>query len=408
MPMNSVARRSAALLLVTTAVALPLAPVSAQEMRVAVDVSAGGAYSTNPFLIRGGGGGAASTELSVTPQVSFVDERSEASIVARYRRSDYLTRYSSAEAYGFTALARRAMSARLNMRADVSFDSSIIGQNGLGVVGVVDPTLTPGPVLGTPDITLIGLNQRQTTISASMGGDYRLSSRDTLNARASITRISYGDGNDAGPLLSSRTTAGTVGYSRALSERLSLGAQGSGSWIDYDNPSYSGHTYSPQLTLNYQLNPRINLSGGAGVVFVSSTTPRGTFNTTGFSGTLNACRNAGRSVQCLRAYSDAQPTGLGDVSLRYGAALDYSYQLREFDLVRASVDYSRLNTTSNTTLQAPNTDFFSAQTSYERSFTRRVFAGASVGYRQANGRGFGSPSDVTFRLFLRTRLGDIR
>ncbi|MFK3891070.1 hypothetical protein [Sphingomonas sp. NPDC079357] len=405
---KSVARGSAALLLASAVVVLPLAPAVAQETRASVDVSAGVAYATNPFLIRGGGDGSASTELAITPQVSFVDERNTASLVARYRRSDYLTRYSPAEAYGFSALARRAMSSRLNLRADLSYDSSIIGQGGLGIVGVVDPTVAPSPVLGTPDITLIGLNQRQSSISSSIGGDYRLSTRDTITAQASINRVSYGGGSNNGLLLSSRTTGATVGYSRSLSERLSVGAQGSGTWIDYDNPGYSGHTYSPQATVNYQLSQNVTLSGGAGLIFVSSTTPRGTVNATGFSGNFNGCRTAGRSIQCLRGYSDAQPTGLGDVSRRMGAAADYSYQLREFDVVRASIEYSRLTSTSNTTLQAPRTDFLSGQASYERSFTRRVFAGASVGYRQANGRGFGSPSDVTFRLFLRTRLGDIR
>ena len=404
---KSMTRGAAALLLASTTVALPLAPAVAQETRVAVDVTAGGAYSTNPFLVRDGGEGAASTELAITPQLSFVDERNQASLVARYRRSDYLTRYSAAEAYGFSALARRAMSARLNLRADVSYDSSIIGQNGLGLVGAVNPNPIPGPDLRTPDISLIGLNQRQNAVAAAFGADYRLSTRDTVTGQVSINRVSYGDGGNAF-LLSSRTADATIGYSRSLSERLSVGAQGSGTWIDYDNPGYSGHTYAPQGTLTYQLSPRVNLSGGLGAVFVSSTTPAGTVTATGLSANFNGCRDGGRSVQCLRAYSDAQPTGLGDVSRRYGAAADYSYQLREFDVVRASIEYSRLNTTSNTTLQAPRTDFVSGQASYERSFTRRIFAGASVGYRHANGRGFGSPSDVTFRLFLRTRLGDIR
>ncbi|MEH3123105.1 MAG: hypothetical protein PGN16_14200 [Sphingomonas phyllosphaerae] len=407
-PCTSVARRAAALLLATAAVALPIAPVVAQETRAAVDVSAGAAYSTNPFLVRGGGESAVSTELSIVPQVNFVDERSQASILARYRRSDYLTRYNSAEAYGISATARRVMSSRLSLRADATYDSSIIGQNGLGVVGVVNPNPVPGPDLSTPDITLIGLNQRQNAISAAIGGDYRISTRDTINGQVSINRVSYGGGAAGGLLLSSRTTGASIGYNRSLSERLSIGAQGAGSWIDYDNPGYSGHTYSPQGTLSYQASQLVNLSLGAGVVFVSSTTPRGTFTTTGLSGTFTGCRNGGRAVQCVRAYSDAQPTGLGDVSRRFGASLDYSYQLREYDFVRASVEYTRLTTTSDTTLQAPRTSFLSGQATYERGITRRLFAGASVGYRQADSTGFGTPHDVTFRLFLRTRLGDIR
>lgn len=400
----TLARGASVLLLTGTLTALPLAPLDAQETRAAVDVSVGGSYSTNPFLIRGGGAGAFATELAVTPQVTFLDERSEATILARYRRSDYLTRYSAAEGYGVAAQARRAMTPTLTARADLSFDSSIIGQNGLGVVGVVDSTVQPTP--GTPDIAVIGLNQRQNAIVAGLGADWRVGPRDTLTAQGSVSRITY-DGNSAA-LLSSRTTAATVGYSRALSERTSIGVQGSGSWINYDRPGYSGHTYSPQFTLNRQISQQIRFSLGAGVIFVSSTTPFGTSNVTGLSGTFNGCREAGRTTQCLRAFSDAQPTGLGDVSRRYGGTFDYSYRLRESDVVRATIDYSHLTATSNTTLQVPSVGFLGGSVSYERGFTRRLFAGASVGYRQATGDGFGNPNDVTFRLFLRTRLGDRR
>lgn len=402
----TLSRGAAAALLTGALATLSAAPVGAQETRAAVDVSAGASYSTNPFLIRDRGRdtGAFATELAITPQVTFLDERNEATLLARYSRSDYLTRYSAAESYGVAAQARRAMTPTLNARADLSFDSSIIGQNGLGVVGVVDPT--PGPDLGTPDIAVIGLNQRQNAIVAALGADWRVAPRDTLTGQVSINRISYG--RESGALLSSRSTAATVGYSRALSERTSVGLQGSGTWIDYDRPGYSGHTYAPQATLTHQVNQQLNFTLGAGVIFVSSTTPAGTSNVTGFSGNFNGCRTAGRSTQCVRAYSDAQPTGLGDVSRRWGGAFDYSYRLRENDVLRASVDYSRLTATSDITLQAPRVEYLNASVAYERAVTRRLFAGASVGYRQASVSGLGTPSDTIFRLFLRTRLGDRR
>lgn len=398
-------RGAAALLLTGALAALAGAPAVAQETRAAVDVAVGGSYSSNPFLIRDGGAGAFATELSVTPQVTFLDERSEATLAAHYRRSDYLTRYSAADSYGVSAQGRRALSPTVNARANLSLNSSIVGQNGLGVVGVVDPT--PNPVPGTPDIAVIGLNQRQNAISAGLGADWRFGPRDTLTGQVSINRITYGDAGSFA-LLSSRTTAATVGYSRALSERTSIGVQGSASWIDYDQPGFSGTTYSPQFTFTRQVSEALNFSLGAGVIFLSSTTPLGTSKVTGFSGSFNGCRTAGRSTQCLRGYSDAQPTGLGDVSRRYGGALDYSYRLREADVLRATVEYSRLAATTDTTVQAANVGFLTGLASYERRFTRRFFAGASVGYRQATGNGFGNPSDTTFRLFLRTRLGDRR
>ncbi len=418
--------RPAAALLTVAIATVPAGQAVAQETAVAVDVSAGGSYSTNPFLISGDsdGKGAFATELSVTPQVMYRDERSDAALIARYRRSDYIDRYNSAEGYGFTAQAQRALNPLLSANATVSFDSSIVGQSGLGVVGVVDPSLTPVPGIGlpvpgigvpgvgvpgvsVPDLSLIGLNQRQNTLAASLGATLRVGPHDTLNGSVNANRVSYGSNSNIA-LLSSRGTGATIGYSRALSERTSVGIQGSGSWTEYDRNGFHGSSYSPQGTLSHRLGAQLNLDLAAGVVFISSTTTRGRSNVTGFSGSLSGCHTGNRSAQCLRAYSDAQATALGDISRRYGGSFDYSYRLRENDVLRASIGYSRLVATSDNTLQIPQVSYLNADAAYERSFTRRFFGGASVGYRQATGGGLGNPSDLIFRLFVRTRLGDRR
>lgn len=413
--------RPATLLLTVALATVPAVQAVAQETAVAVDVSAGGSYATNPFLVRGDsdGKGAFATELAVTPQLMYRDERSNAALVARYRRSDYLDRYNSVEAYGFTAQAQRSLSSVLSANANVSYDSSIVGQGGLGVVGVVDPTLTPVPGIGlpvpgigvpgvgVPDISLIGLNQRQNTLSASFGASLRVGPRDSLTGNVNANRVTYGSNSNIG-LLSSRSTGAMIGYSRSLSERTSIGVQGSGSWTEYDRGDLHGSSYSPQGTLTHRLGERLSVDLAAGVVFISSTTARGRSNVTGFSGSLNGCHTGDRSARCLRAYSDAQATGLGDISRRYGGSFDYSYRLREKDVLRASIGYSRLLATSSDTLQIPQVGYLNVDGAYERSFTRRIFGGASVGYRQATGGGLGNPSDLIFRLFVRTRLGDRR
>lgn len=418
--------RPAALLLTVALATIPAVQAVAQETAVAVDVSAGGSYATNPFLVRGDRDdkGAFATELAVTPQLTYRDERSEAALIARYRRSDYLNRYNAAEGYGFAAQAQHAVSPLLSVNANVSFDSSIVGQNGLGLVGVVDPTLTPVPGtgvsvpgigvpgigvpgIGVPDISLIGLNQRQNTVAASLGASLRVGPRDSLTGGVSANRVTYGS-NSNGALLASRTTGATIGYNRSLSERTSIGVQGSGSWTEYDRNGFHGSSYSPQATLSHRLGPQLNVNLAAGVVFISSTNALGKSNVTGFSGSLNGCRTGDRSSQCLRLFSDAQATGLGDISRRYGGSFDYSYRVRENDVLRATVGYSRLLATSDDTLQIPQVGYLNADVAYERGFTRRIFGGASVGYRQATGGGLGNPSDMVFRLFVRTRLGDLR
>lgn len=396
-------RHPVAMLLSATLVALPCGEAAAQSTRLAVDVQAGAGYSNNPFLVQGDNTSSGFTELSVSPELTFRDEVGDASLIGRYHRTDYFGGYAAAEAYGVEARARRQFSPTFTGHADVAYDSSIIGQSGLGYVGVVNPV--PGVDLGTPDIAVIGLNQRQRSLVSVLGADWRASARDTFNADVRLSRIDYDQ--SVGALTSSRTKGGSVGYSRSLSERTSVGLQGSASWTDFGRPGFSGSTYSPQATLNHQFNDRIRFTLAAGAVFISSTTDQGTTKVTGLSGSFSGCRVAGRSTACVRASSDAQATGLGDISRRYGGSFDYSYRVRENDVVRGSIDYSRVTATSQT-LQPPSVDFVSATLSYERSFSQRVFGGASVAYRQATGGGLDRPSDTTFRLFIRTRLGDRR
>lgn len=397
-------RTPVALLLCAAVATLPCAQAAAQTTSVVVDVQAGVNYSTNPFLVRDGDTGSASTDLSVRPQLLYRDELNEAALVAQYRRSDYFTRYDAAEGYGAEAHGRRQISPTVNGHADLIYDSSIIGQGGFGLVGVVDPT--PPPDLVTPDISLLGLRQRQQSYVAALGGDWRMSARDTLNGDVRVSRIDYGGGS-GGLLTSSRTTATMLGYSRTLSERTSIGLQGSGSWTEFGRRGNSGAFYQPQATLSHQLSDRVRMSLAAGAVFISSTTPTGTTKVTGLSGSFTACQTNERASGCLRASSDAQATGLGDISRRYSASADYSYRLRENDVVRATVDYSRIRETSNLP-QLSSVAYLSAIGSYERSLSRRVFAGVSGGYRQATGGGLGRPSDLNFKFFVRTRLGDLR
>ena len=161
----------------------------------------------------------------------------------------------------------------------------------------------------------------------------------------------------------------------------------------------------PQVTLTHQFSSSVTVTAALGALFITSRTPLGTTHSTGVSGNLFACKAGQRSNTCFRAYSDAQPTGFGDISKRQGAGLDYSYQVRENDVVRASVDYSRVQETSNL-LQARNASFITGGASYEHGFSRRLFGGVTGGYRRATGGGRDWPSDLNVKVFVRARWGD--
>lgn len=395
-------RLGVALPLGAALIALPTTLATAQSTRLIVDGQAGLGYSTNPFLIDGDDRGSAFSELSITPQLIQVDEKGDAALRAFYRRTDYFNRYDSADAYGAEASARRQLSETFAGHASVGYESSILGQASYGLVGVLDPSVPIDP--GTPDIALLGLRQRQESITAAVGGDLRISQRDTINAEGRAVQINYGD---TGLLTSSRTTSATLGWSHAVSARTSVGLQGSGSWSDFGRQGNSGSFYQPQVTVTHSLSETVSVTAAVGALFITSRTPAGTVKSTGLSGNVLACKSSQRTNACLRAYADAQPTGFGDVSKRQGVGADYSYLVRENDVLRASLDFSRVQETSDLP-QARNASFITGGASYERGFSRRLFGGVAGGYRRATGSDRGAVSDLNVKAFVRVRWGDTR
>jgi hypothetical protein len=399
------AHRHAARVLATALATAAALPAAAQTTAFVVDVQAALGYSTNPFLQDGDDSGAAFSEITIQPQLLYQDDVGDAALIGHYRRNDYFSRFGSTDSYGAEANAQRRLSPLVTLRGGLSYDSSILGQGTAGLVSVVDPTvvspLPTTPLPGSPDIALLGLRERQETLGASIGAAWRLSTRDTVTTDVSANKLNYG----ADALTSSRTISGAIGYSRALSERTSVGLQGSASWVNFQRTGYSGTYYQPQLTLTRQVSPTISLNAAAGLLFVTSKTNLSTTRTTGFSGNLSACKQGDRSATCLRASSGAQPSGLGDVSRQQSIGVDYSYRVREHDTLRASLDYSRTQQTSPL-LRLPNTSFVTGLAAYEHGFSRTIFGGISGGYRTVSGAGLDRRSDANVRIFVRSRWGE--
>lgn len=385
-------------------VATLLSPAAAwsQTTELTVSAQAQGGYSTNPFFVGTGDTGSAYVDLSIQPQLAQVDELGNVVISANYHRTEYFRRYDGTDSYGVDASGQRRLSPLLAVHVNAGYYSAILGQGGLTTPTVVDPT-TPvvGPTL--PDITVLGLRQRQESINAGVGTDWQLSPLDSTSLGVRMSRYDYG--NNDPRLTSSRSISADASYTRTLSSRTSVGLSGSGTWTEFGRGGSSGDYYSAQATYHRQLSEHLRMDLAAGILFIQSTTAGGRINTTGFSGNASLCSDAKRQTYCVRAYSSAQPTGFGDISKSYGAGLSYSYRLNEDDFITANADYSRVETTSSL-LQIPRSNYVNASLGYEHSFTRTLVGGAGAGYRRISGGFFDHEDDLNLRIYLRISLGD--
>lgn len=391
----------------------------AQSQSVMVDVVGGVGYATNPFLVDDGSTASATSELSILPRYSIVDERGQFAIEASYRRTQYLRRYGGSDAYGVRASATRRLSEKLDGEAFASFDSSILGEQArrriidapVPVVDGVAPAPLPefsGLVLTSPDlisdIGLVGLRQRQNQLNAGAGLTYALSQLDQVSGQVVFNRVSYG--GDL-PLANFRTYAGSIAYRRALSELTQAGGRLIVQATDYDVMGFSNRIYQPQATIDSKLSPLWSLSAALGAQFISSTTPAGTRRATGISGSVAANRTDERSALMIRVSRDAVGSGLGGVTRIIGAFVDHSFRLNETDAIRwsASVSNSRQ---MDSAFRNGSFSLASINGSYNRRLSERIEGGASIGFRNTFGRIGGRSGDLAGQLFIRARLGDLR
>jgi hypothetical protein len=395
------AARAAALLVgVSVGAELP-----AQTGRLSADASASAGIASNPFLGQNDSSVTAFIEAGFYPRYVLTDELGSTAIELNYRRTEYLDDQEASQSYGGSVRSQRRLSEQVSLGGLVSFDSSILGERGSNIlvpVQLIDPGAPEVPVVD-PDLALFGLGQRQNRLRAAINGEYRSSDVDAFNAEASVEKTSFSGGN---VLTDYRTFAGSIGYSRSLSEVTRAGARIGAQFIDYDQGSGSSLVLTPQLTLDTRLSPLWTLTAAAGLLFVRTEREGESSDSFGLSATVSGCRQGDRSYLCLFFQRDASPSGLGEVVKRSAASLSYSYRLNTVSSIRANVDVSRVEESELVGREALT--YGSVTATYDREITRRLTGGVSAAYRDVYGSDLDRSADISGQVFIRARLGSLQ
>lgn len=363
------------------------------------DITAAAGYSTSPYLTStatntGSGYG----EITINPYYAIREEAGRIDLDANYRQTFYEQRYGNSENYGASASVSRILDPLTQASGSLTYTSAIIGERGdlLGPVDPTDPDIDPED----PDLGLIGLRSRRNQFSAGASISTSISERDQINFSASASRSSYnGVSDDFGSDFTAMS--GTMGYTRTLSERSSVGATVSVQRITYaDNPLFNSKIYQPQATYSRQLSQNLSLNLALGALFIESATPGG--STSGFSGNGDLCYRGDRNTACLSAFSDASGTGFGGVRKRQGATVSASYQLGENDYLRGSATYT---TYSEGAVFQLSREYILSNLNWDKTLTDRLAGGLGLSYRQVSGGVFDEGQDFSIRAFLRYRIG---
>ncbi|WP_380879036.1 hypothetical protein [Sphingomonas sp. DBB INV C78] len=384
------------------AIAAPAGMAQAQDISGSIDLSASAGYATNPFLEGDSPDDDSKTDTgfvegSIRPNLAIIDDKGRSNFGAYYRRTEYFRRYSASDAYGVSASSDRRLSEKIDVRALLAFDSSIIG------TAEADGELG-GEIPQNPDIGLIGQRQRRNALDASVGMTIRPNARDAWMVDLDANKTVYP--NDDIQTTDYVTYGARFGYSHALSENSSIGATLGYTKIDYDGFGRDAQIISPQITYSTRFRGGWSLDASLGISFTETKLLIGNSNTNAFSGTLALCKETSRTGLCIGGSQQTNASGFGDIRKETNIYGSYSYKLTERDTLSSRISYSR--NSSQDRIISVKQEYLTGTIDYARQLDEKLRLTASVSYRDAYSRSLSPDADISGRVGVAYLLGDRR
>jgi len=398
-----------------TLVALPSIASAQSVERLSADVSATAAYSNNPFSVAGTDTGSPLLTLDFSPRFQILTQRSTITVSANANLQQYLRRYGRNDSYSGAVDYVLRPSERITARARLDLSSSVLGAfNGYRpAVGTADGSALPGattpatPFVPVTDIGLFGLRSRQNLARLSGDISFGLSSRDSLTASGYAEAARYNTVPQFGDY---DAYSASLGYTRQVSDRISIGLRASASSFNYKSPNSNSRVFPIEVTISGRLSERWSVDGAIGATFVDNNAV-GSTSKTSLSGNVNLCRRSDLSSLCIQAARQASPTGLVGTQYVTSAGLNWTTRLSEKANLSFSGNYSKVGTDSvrllpgNIPLQ---NEFAQAVASYDRRISERLRLIVSASYRALLNANAGRPKDFGGQIGISYRLGDTR
>ncbi len=426
------------LLLVGLTIAFPTSNALADPtVRTSATASVGLAYERNPFLIDVDNPDAASAQVELAPRVEISTDREVVTIVGNYKRSEYFSKYDGTDAVDISIDGTSRLNARLAVGSSIRFNSAILGGNGglslnrgleptglfepvsgdssvqspTGGVGgagfgsLIDPNELVTDALLTGDIGLIGSRQRRNLLSTGVNVAFRPGPRGTWMLGLNAERTAYPGGGRIAE--SFRSTGATFGYSLATSETTTLGAQISGSQIDYDDGRQT-RIFSPRATFSRRLPRSWSLNIAAGASFIQSNDAAvvsGSDDGTSLTIQIGFCRNGATSSLCLTANRAPGSNGVSGVNTASSVQVSHNIRLNARSSLSSFANYSRNETDRPTVLGDANQKLLVVGTSYNHQINQRLAVYVSAQHRDINYLNASVKPDLSARLGVSASFG---
>jgi hypothetical protein len=370
------------------------------------DFTASAGYSSSPVF---GSSSSAFGRLSVFGFHGWNNERGSTSLTAYVENTTYLRGgYGSKPIFRLDAQADRAVSETVRVFGNLGVSGDIAGQltNRFTSPPVITPPDNPPPV-SNPDV--INLSGRQYRVDGQVGASISASAISSVSLSAGASAAFFPKAKSANYW----TYQGSVGYSRVISERTSIGATVNLQRQDFRGDNYS-NVVNPTLTLRTKLAEDIDVNGSVGLLAIFSHRAGESDHSYSPSFSASVCKAGDRSSFCANlARTASAPLSIGvaenarSTAITTNFSLSYSRQLGLRDTIRAQVTASNSSRVRTIDDERFRTTYVTGLTSYDRKVGNRLYAGVSLGLRKVFQTGPDPRTDYNGNLYLRYRLGDL-
>ena len=383
-----------------------VSPAAWASTETSVDINASAYYATNPFLLTSGDTETASFSITAIPRVKIEDEVTRYELAGSFQHVEYLKRYSSTQNVSIEGTGWQRFDPRTELNIAAALSSTLTNSTNFGglIVGLPGqlPNPTTLPILD--DITLNGIRQRSNVARMSADLTHKPSAFDSVSVGVDAGVVRYGKSS----ISQEYNYAGTsLGYSRTLNDRVSIGATVSLLDTDYRYVRFGdGTVISPQLTLTAKLDARWSLSAAAGVSITKTSLLVGNDTRTALSGSLGVCRQGERDNFCLFGVRAATPTSFGGIQNQTSVSTTYSNRLTARDNLQLSAFYAQVSAPSSVIGRSVKS--LSGRASLDHRLTERLAAFVSAGYADTFERGLSRRANATVSVGVSYRLGGRR
>jgi len=366
-----------------TAALLPISGEASADTQASLDVAARASASDNPLLSPESDTGALMGEIRVEPSLVRETPTTSVRLLGSLTQRYYSRLYDSAT-YGRAELMTAArLSERLSVSGSARHSRSLAADSYEDVDAAIDPRSLR---IGT---------------SANLGAQLQVSERSSLTGNAYVERNRF---DDTEILRGYDAFGGGVGYMRALSERLGVGAQAQTSFQEYADSSNS-RVISFGGTAQYKVDQFTTLSGELGAEWVSlggfDLAESEDINRVQLGGDVSLCRRRLRMNMCVNAQLGSQATGVGRLQRSASIGTTFTYQASERTNYTAGINYSRTSDILSGTEASLN--YFSARAAVDRDLSQSLRLGGFAQYRHRSG--FANASGVIAGVELRWNWG---